>query len=92
MLVLEARACGTRVVTTDIPELREAGGQDAVYTTATEESLREAILKALASPRPNLLTLRNHSWEQSASAMVKVFRQLASLNANTNHAASVKCN
>ena len=30
--VLEARACGAPVVTTDIPELREAGGSDAVYT------------------------------------------------------------
>jgi glycosyltransferase involved in cell wall biosynthesis len=92
MPVLEARACGTRVVTTDSPELREAGGQNAVYITPTEESLRRGILQALATPRPQPLALTNHSWAQSASAMVEVFRQLASLNANTNHAASAKCN
>ena len=90
MPVLEARACGTRVVTTDSPELREAGGQNAVYITPTEESLRRGILEALASPRPNLLTLRNHSWEQSASAMAEVFRRLARVNDDTNHSASAK--
>lgn len=38
--VLEARACGTRVVTTDLPELREAGGDDAIYVPPTSHALQ----------------------------------------------------
>lgn len=90
MPVLEARACGARVVTTDSPELREAGGENAVYITPTEEGLRRGILQALATPRPKPLALTNHSWAQSASAMVEVFRGLACVDDNTNHAAFAK--
>ena len=36
MPVLEARACGTRVVATDIPEIREAGEQGAIYVSPTD--------------------------------------------------------
>jgi glycosyltransferase involved in cell wall biosynthesis len=90
MPVLEARACGTRIVTTDSTELREAGGQDAVYITPTEEGLRHGILKALALPRPRGLPLRNHSWAKSAFALAEVFQRLAQMNDDTNHSASAK--
>ncbi len=86
MPVLEALSCGARVVTTDSPELREAGGQNAVYISPTEEGLRRGILHALASPRPTLLTFGNHSWEQSASAMADVFRRLIRANNDDNRA------
>src|SRR6266851_7268324 len=86
MTVLEALSCGARVVTTDSPELREAGGQNAVYISPTEEGLRRGILHALASPRPTLLTFGNHSWEQSASAMADVFRRLIRANNDDNRA------
>src|SRR5229473_246134 len=55
MPILEARASGTRVVTTDSPELREAGGEEAIYVTPTVEDLRAGILTALASPPPKPL-------------------------------------
>jgi len=55
MPVLEARACGTRVVTTDIPELREAGGHDAIYVPPTVDGIRDGILRALKSDRPKPL-------------------------------------
>jgi glycosyltransferase involved in cell wall biosynthesis len=45
--VLEARACGTRVVTSDIPELREAGGANAIYITPSEIGIQKGILEAL---------------------------------------------
>ncbi len=50
--VLEARACRTRVVTTDSPELREAGGEEAVYVAPSPEGVRDGILFALSRPKP----------------------------------------
>ncbi len=85
MPVLEARACGTRVVTTDSPELREAGGEDAIYVTPTEEGLTTGILKALESPPLNPLAPGTYSWKLSASVMADVFRSLARVNDDTNH-------
>jgi len=50
MPVLEARACGARVVASDISALREAGEDDATYVSPTEEGLRAGILTVLRSP------------------------------------------
>jgi hypothetical protein len=61
MPVLEARACGTHVVTTDIPELREAGGEDAIYTPPTLEGIHDGILKSLPYGRPKTLNRTDHS-------------------------------
>lgn len=48
MPVLEARACGARIVASDIPEIREAGGEEAVYVPPTAEGIRHGILGTLA--------------------------------------------
>jgi glycosyltransferase involved in cell wall biosynthesis len=72
MPVLEARACGTRVVTTDIPELREAGGEDAIYGPPTLEGIRDGILKALRSDRPEPLNRSDYSWTKSATVFAGV--------------------
>jgi glycosyltransferase involved in cell wall biosynthesis len=64
--VLEARACGTRVVATDLPELREAGGDDAIYIPPTEHGIRVGVLQALASSRPKPLPARECGWAESA--------------------------
>jgi glycosyltransferase involved in cell wall biosynthesis len=61
MPVLEAHACGTHVVTTDIPELREAGGEDAIYTPPTLEGTHDGILKSLPYGRPKTLNRTDHS-------------------------------
>jgi glycosyltransferase involved in cell wall biosynthesis len=74
MPVLEARACGTTVVTTDIPELREAGGDDAVYIAPTPAGIHEGIRAALEGgfrPRPRREALP--SWEAGAAALARVF-------------------
>jgi glycosyltransferase involved in cell wall biosynthesis len=50
MPVLEARTCGARVVTTDIPELREAGDEYVIYIKPTLEGIKAGILQAIACP------------------------------------------
>lgn len=46
MPVLEARAHGALTVTTDSPELREAGGSETIYAAPTVESFSEALREA----------------------------------------------
>jgi glycosyltransferase involved in cell wall biosynthesis len=52
MPVLEARACQTKIVTTDLPELREAGGDRAIYIRPDAKGIRQGILAALAAQPP----------------------------------------
>ena len=64
--VLEARACGTRVIATDIPELREAGGKDATYVSPTPDGIRDGIIRALRQPpKVPAEPLPEHSWHNS---------------------------
>jgi glycosyltransferase involved in cell wall biosynthesis len=69
MPVLEARACGTRVVATDIPEIREAGGDECLYIQPNAEGIREGILKALTMPRPMIDVKCLPSWRSGAQIM-----------------------
>jgi len=46
MPVLEARSFGARVVTIDLPELREAGGEESIYAEPTLDSFAQALLTA----------------------------------------------
>lgn len=75
MPVIEARAHGCRVVTTDSPELREAGGDDAIYTDTSPEGIAGGIRAALTRPRP-LPRQIEHTWEDAAAQMAAVFRKL----------------
>jgi len=75
--VLEARACGVRVATTDIPELHEAGGDQCTYIPPTQEGIRTGILTAIESEVPDAQrTFVKPSWSDSARLMVSVFRAL----------------
>jgi glycosyltransferase involved in cell wall biosynthesis len=69
MPVLEARACGARVVTSDSPELREAGGSDAIYVTPSEAGITSGILAAVSSKRNGTLDWRNQSWIASSATL-----------------------
>jgi glycosyltransferase involved in cell wall biosynthesis len=85
MPVLEARACGTRVVTTDVPELREAGGDSAIYISPSESGIRDGLIAAAKLGRgvkPSGLW----SWEESANALAKVLLDVSwAFHARTRH-------
>ena len=49
------------LLATDIPELREAGGEDAIYTPPTLEGIHDGILKSLPYGRPKTLNRTDHS-------------------------------
>jgi glycosyltransferase involved in cell wall biosynthesis len=72
MPVLEARACGARVVTSDIPELREAGGDDAIYVAPTEEGICCGITLALDAAAAKPVDWRDWNWTISASVLAQV--------------------
>lgn len=75
MPVLEARACGTRVVIADVPELREAGGVHATVASPTVAGVRDGILRALASPaikEPGLAA--QHGWTLGAMRLAAVLQ------------------
>jgi glycosyltransferase involved in cell wall biosynthesis len=72
--VLEARVCRTKIVTTDIPELHEAGGPDAIYIEPTSEGIREGILSAVFGIKN--LTIEEKqlafpTWEDGANLLYK---------------------
>ena len=72
MPVLEARACGTAVVVTDIPELREAGGPGATLVAPTAAGVAEGIRQSLAADhRAGHLTphLPCGTWRQGAQTL-----------------------
>jgi glycosyltransferase involved in cell wall biosynthesis len=72
MPVLEARACGARVITTDLPELREAGGNGGIYIEPTEVGIRGGMLSALDSRPADEIDLREWSWSKSAAILAQV--------------------
>lgn len=75
--VLEARACGAPVIATDAPEIREAGGPDALYVQPTLESLQHALLNAGGLPRSQ--TTDNGglpTWEEAARTFADILRNL----------------
>jgi glycosyltransferase involved in cell wall biosynthesis len=69
MPVLEARACGARVVTSDIPELREAGDEHVTYVQPNLEGIKEGILRAIDSPRPPAAVSR--TWKEGAVILAR---------------------
>jgi alpha-1,3-rhamnosyl/mannosyltransferase len=73
--VLEAMACGTPVVTTDEPALREVGGEAAVYAEAGElaDGVRRALRERDARSRAGLERARLFSWDESARRAVAAY-------------------
>jgi hypothetical protein len=72
MPVLEARACGARVITTDIPELREAGDEYVIYVEPTLEGIKAGILQGIGSPKPPAAV--GQTWKDSARILARALR------------------
>lgn len=75
MPAAEARACGTRVVATDIPELREAAGPSATYVQPNAASIAKGIESALIKDKP--APERPWTWEDSAMKLAAVLEAAA---------------
>lgn len=73
MPVLEARTCGARVVTTDIPELREAGDEYVTYVQPTLEGVKAGILRAIGLPKPPPAVGR--TWNETARVLAHSLRE-----------------
>lgn len=77
MPAAEAAACGTWVVATDIPELREAAGSSGIYIEPSVEGIISGIRKVLVAdsrptPSPSV------SWGDSAKVLARVLQEAAS--------------
>ena len=67
MPVAEALSCGTRVVMSDLPELREAAQGRGIVVPPTVEGLRAGMLEAVASPQPSAPDLAQpFCWTEAA--------------------------
>jgi glycosyltransferase involved in cell wall biosynthesis len=74
--VLEARACGAQVVASDIPELREAGGDDAIYIAPSRAGIREGILKVVSDGAGATVSAdRPPTWEKGAEVLARVLTE-----------------
>ena len=71
MPVLEARMCGARVVTTDTPELREAGGGATHYLSGTSpEDIVAGIVSVLSTPGDSCISREDRcDWADGASVL-----------------------
>jgi glycosyltransferase involved in cell wall biosynthesis len=74
MPVLEARACGTPTVVTDIPELREAGGPFCLSVKQPNVgNLQQAMLAVTSMQRTNESDLHDtYSWNKGAQELIKL--------------------
>ena len=75
--VLEARMCGARIVTSDIPELHEAGGDNAIYIVPSEEGIKKGILECINNKSDiNCNKQIHHSAEAKAIELARAFKDL----------------
>jgi glycosyltransferase involved in cell wall biosynthesis len=72
----EAVAYGCRTVATEMPELREAGGEEVTYIQPTLEGVTQGIELALAMPKPQPRHAA-HDWKDAAMVMADTFRAIA---------------
>ncbi len=74
--ILEARSCGTKIVTSDMPELREAGGDNAIYISPTAEGIRNGILTALNRDEKQILDVSDlPTWKHGAEILATLLKR-----------------
>ncbi len=75
MPVLEAREFGIPVITSNTPELREAGGDGCIYIEPTFQGIRRGILQSVEmNNQPSSNSVRHPSWQDGAEKMAKIFK------------------
>lgn len=82
MPVLEARMCGCRVVCSDIPAMREAGGNGAHYHAPTPRGIAAALEKLLIRgelPEPSSGRDVDWSWETGAKQLGHLLREVGAM-------------
>ena len=83
--VLEAMACGTPVLTSNVSSLPEVAGDAAVLVTPTEvESIADGLRRLLESPAAQaevaargIAQAARFSWDRCAKQTLEVYRQVA---------------
>lgn len=79
MPILEARACGAPVLTSETPETREAGGEHAVYVTPSVEGIAKGILAGLeGDSRTPLDDDERPTWDHGARILARELQRAAS--------------
>lgn len=83
--VIEALACGAIAIISDIPVLREVGGEAAVYCPTTDVSawvktLEQLLLNPTSAPAINLrlAQAKRYSWSAHAQIIAQSYTKLAS--------------
>lgn len=76
MPVLEALQCGARVMTSDTPETREAGGQHALYVTPDVPGIQAGLQALLCTPAPDHTPTPTAawSWQTEGQSLAQVIR------------------
>lgn len=71
--VVEALACGTPVIASDIPEIREAGGAHPIYIKPTVAGIVQGF-QVLAQQRPTQPAVAAASWHENAKGLALALR------------------
>lgn len=76
MPALEARLCGAKVLAADIPEIREACGENGVFVKPDAAGLREGLIRVLAQSDAGAVSTAP-SWAEGAAILAANLRDLA---------------
>jgi glycosyltransferase involved in cell wall biosynthesis len=94
--LLEAMACGTPVIASDLPVLREVGGQAVEYCRVGDVEAWTRAVKGLIDERAHsrarrlerqrqgVARARRFSWSRFAAQMAGVYQTIANLNAQVS--------
>jgi len=75
---VEARACGVKkIIATDIPELREAGGNAGIYVSPTLSGIQNGLMCVVNDRDVCNSDSQIPSWEDAARVMADQFRKLS---------------
>lgn len=74
MPVTEAKACGTQVIATDIPEIREAGGENVLYIEPTMSGIQQGMLACMQTEHKIGNNEKYYTWKEGAEILAQALR------------------